>query len=352
MSTAEFPSAEAAWDFSVDARASGHNVKLADTAQPVTRSAFWVAMACALVGGTVFGLLGAFAEAGVLGLPRLEPLFAAPVGSVTTLLSVFGGSVGALIGGLAALKPVTRRQPAAHYVTVEGEGDDMVGDPQRYGGSLVKGHRVAEDAGEMPSHMQKVSLNRWLAWLVTVLTAGVLLTALTYIWFLSMNYGNGSDQGSRLDYTMKNVQRVPANAPEEAGVAVAEILGGDTVSAPADPLAAARLAPLAAVQGLTLVYGAEGTSQEDLAAAQGALIQQSPVVVVVADEEPAYAMPAAYAAAHFRAPVLTLAEAERALSGAQDKRILVAAPPRLIGNDALESLRAFGEVERVADNGL
>lgn len=74
MSTVEFPSAEAAWDFSVDARAAGHQVKIGDTARPVTKQAFRTALLSALVGGTLFGLLGAFAEAGVVGLPRLELL--------------------------------------------------------------------------------------------------------------------------------------------------------------------------------------------------------------------------------------------------------------------------------------
>lgn len=86
--------------------------KLTDTARPVTRGASRIAIACALVGGTVFGLIGALAEAGVLGLQRLEPLFAVPVGLVTTLLSVFGGSLGTLVGDLVALKPVTRQQSA------------------------------------------------------------------------------------------------------------------------------------------------------------------------------------------------------------------------------------------------
>ena len=356
MSKVKFSSAETAWGFSVDARAAGHQVKLGGAAEPVSKQAFRTALLCALVGGTLFGLLGAFAEAGVVGLPRLEPLFAAPVGSVTTLLAVFGGSLGALLGGLTALKPVAKNHPAGHVVTVERETDDAVENlAQRYGGSLVTEHQVENvvvtDVATT-SQSQKLNLNRLLAWVITVLTAGVLLTAFSYIWFLSMNYGNGSDQGARIGYTLKNVQRVPADTPAEAGVAVSEMLGGDTVSVPADPLVAAQLAPLAAAQGLTLTYGAAGTPTGDLEAAQGALIQSSPTVVVIAESEPAYALPAAYAAAHFGAPVLTLSEAGGALSGVQNKRILVAAPPRLIGDDALGPLRTFGTVERVAATGL
>lgn len=93
----------------------------------MTKKAFRTAALSALVGGTLFGLLGAFAEAGVLGLPQLEPLFAAPVGSVTTLLAVFGGSLGARLGGLIALKPAPQNHAAGHFVTVDHEMDDVVG---------------------------------------------------------------------------------------------------------------------------------------------------------------------------------------------------------------------------------
>ena len=199
---------------------------------------------------------------------------------------------------------------------------------------------------------KRPSLNRWLAWLTSVVTTGVLLTAAAYIWFLSMNYGHGSSQDTRIGYTMKNVQRIPADTPEGAGAALVEILGGDAVAAPADPIAALLLAPVAAARGQTLVYGGEGSSltDEDFTAARLALLNESPVAVVVADTDPA--LPAAYAAAHFRTPVFTLPEAPDALAGVADKLILVAAPSRLVGNDALEALSAFGPVERVADNGL
>ena len=145
-----------------------------------------------------------------------------------------------------------------------------------------------------------------------------------------MNYGHGADQGSRIGYTLKNVQRIPADMPEGAGVALAEILGGNAIGAPADPLMAAQLAPLAAAQGATLVYGAADDALDELVATREALIQQSPVVVVIADEEPAYAIPAAYAAAHFRVPVVTLSGLNDALGAGSDKLLLVAAPERLV----------------------
>ena len=356
MTTAEFPSAEAAWEFTEEARASGHKVKLTDTARPVTKRAFWTAVVSALVLGSLFGVLGAYAEAGVVGLPRLEPLFAAPVGAVSAFLAVFGGSLGALLGGLATLKPAQRHAAAAHYVTMEGDGDGLKEAAKRHGGAFVEGRRLPE--AEVHAYGEgmkgRPSLNRWLAWLTSVVTTGVLLTAAAYIWFLSMNYGHGSSQDTRIGYTMKNVQRVPADTPEGAGVAVAEILGGNTLAAPADPMAALLLAPVAAARGQTLVYGGggRGLTDEDFTAARSALLAQSPVAVVVADTEPAYALPAAYAAAHFRAPVFTLAEAQGALAGVTDKLILVAAPSRLVGDGALETLRTFGPVQRVADNGL
>lgn len=352
MNTVEFPSAQAAWDFSVDARANGHQVKLTDTARPVTKPTFWTAILAALVGGTALGLVGAFAEAGFLGLLRLEPLFAAPLGAVTTVLAVFGGSLGALIGGLVALKPASRYQAAAHYVTVHGNGskEDVDGLARRHGGSLVEGY--LEGTATAASHSRKLSANRLLAWLVTVVTSGVLLTGTAYIWFLSMNYGPGSDQGSRLGYTLKNVQRVPADTPEAAGTAVAEMLGGDTMGVPADPIAAATLAPVAAANAQTLVFGGGVAANEAQNVARADLVVNSPVVVVISDQEPAYALPAAYAAAHFRAPIVSLAEVGDVLGSVTGKRLLVAAPPRLIADADLDSLRTYGTVERVAVDNL
>ena len=120
MVIGEFPSAEAAWEFTEEARASGHRVKLTDTARPVAKRSFGTAVVSALVLGSLFGVLGAYAEAGVVGLPRLEPLFAAPVGAVGAFLAAFGGSLGALLGGLATLKPAQRHAAAVHYSTMEG----------------------------------------------------------------------------------------------------------------------------------------------------------------------------------------------------------------------------------------
>ena len=122
---------------------------------------------------------------------------------------------------------------------MEGDGDGLKEAARRHGGAFVEGQRLP--GAEVHAYGGKggrPSLNRWLAWLASVLTTGVLLAGAAYIWFLSMNYGNGSSQDTRIGYTMKNVQRVPADTPEGAGAALAEILGGDAVAAPADPIAA------------------------------------------------------------------------------------------------------------------
>ena len=138
MVIGEFPSAEAAWEFTEEARASGHKVKLTDTARPVTKRAFWTAVVSALVLGSLFGILGAYAEVGVVGLPRLEPLFATPVGAVSAFLAVFGGSLGALLGGLATLRPAQRHAVAVHYVTMEGDVDGLKEAARRHGVPLSR----------------------------------------------------------------------------------------------------------------------------------------------------------------------------------------------------------------------
>jgi hypothetical protein len=43
--------------------------------------------------------------------------------------------------------------------------------------------------------------------------------------FLSAAYGNGSDQESRIGYTMKNVQRIPGDTPVQVGNSMGEMYG-------------------------------------------------------------------------------------------------------------------------------
>ena len=119
---------------------------------------------------------------------------------------------------------------------MEGDGDGFKKTAKRHGDTFVEGQRLPEAEVHAYSEgmSKRPSLNRWLAWLTSALTTGVLLTAAAYVWFSLMNYGHGSNQDMRIGYTMKNVQRVPADTPE--GVAVTEMLGGDTLAAPADPL--------------------------------------------------------------------------------------------------------------------
>ena len=366
MEKAMFPTAGAAWQFAVAARAKGHKAKVLASVSLLTRGSLLVTLLAALLGGVILGLLGAFAEAGLLGLPRLEPLFAAPVGSVTTFLAVVGVSLGALVAGLVTLHPVKASDDSTRHVHLMGEPDRSSIEPlvKQHGGEMVTGvdaeHEGQDNSVRSDSKRGKKKskrgtgpgVNRWLAWLIVVLTAGVLLTGTAYIWFLAATYGRGSDQQSRIGYTLKNVQRVPADTPEAAGEAVAEILGGDTLAVPADPIAAAVLAPVAAANGQTLVYGAGANETPDFTTNRAGLVEASAVAVVVADEEPAYALPAAYAAAHFGAPVVRISEVGDVLADVSDKLLLVAAPARLISGDALEELEQYGEVERVADDGL
>jgi hypothetical protein len=196
----------------------------------------------------------------------------------------------------------------------------------------------------------KLTINRILAWLLAVLTAGVILEGATYIWFLSLNYGHGADQGSRIGYTMKNVQRVHGDNPEEIGQAMQRIYGGDLLQITADPLTAAVMAPLASWQGQTLVYGG-GDAEVDWDLVRQ-LAERSSVAVVIAEEELAYGMPAAYAAALFRVPVIPLSMVDEILLEGGDKTLFVAAPEALIDADTLEALSVYGAVERVADEDI
>lgn len=192
---------------------------------------------------------------------------------------------------------------------------------------------------------------RWLAWLTVLLVTGVLLSALAYIWVLAAFYGPGTDQGSRIGYSLKNAQRIVGDTPAAAARSIAGMVGGPTLAAPADPLAAAALAPLAASRGQTLVYGGGAGSADALAAGTLAALPDSRFVVLASAAEPAYALPAAYAAAHFRAPLVYASQAGLApnvRAALQGKTVLVAAPERLIPAGTLSGLNA----RRVASGDL
>ncbi len=202
----------------------------------------------------------------------------------------------------------------------------------------------------MTPHTRMTPL-RWVAWLAVVLVTGVLLAALAYIWVLAAFYGPGTDQGSRIGYSLKNAQRIVGETPGAAARSVADMVGGPTRAVPADPLAAAALAPLASARGETLVYGGGGGTADTLAAQTLAALPDSRVVVLASRAEPAYALPAAYAAAHFRAPLVYAdvngipQNLRAALAG---KTVLVAAPERLIAPGILNGLSAV----RVASDDL
>lgn len=124
------------------------------------------------------------------------------------------------------------------------------------------------------------------------------------------------------------------------------------MAAPTDSIAAAVLAPLAAAQGQTLVYGGEGAADTVDPDQIRQLAAQTDVAVVVADEGPAYALPAAYAAAHFRVPVVPLSAAAEILNDGQDRLILVAAPDALVADADLDVLSELGTVKRVASDNI
>ncbi|WP_269849974.1 hypothetical protein [Methanosarcina horonobensis] len=80
--------------------------------------------------------------------------------------------------------------------------------------------------------------------------------------------------------------------------------------------------------------------------------------MIVSAEEPAYALPAAYAAAYFRVPVVPVEEGsvpqslQTLLENGEEKTFFVAAPESLLSDRFLEELEAFGEVNRVADENI
>jgi hypothetical protein len=202
---------------------------------------------------------------------------------------------------------------------------------------------------------------RLAAWIMIILVTAVIITAASYIWILSAAYGPGSDQESRVGWTLKNAQRIPGDTPEDAGASMAEILGGPVLPAPADPLAAAIIAPVAADRGQTLVYGAAaGPPDIDALTAEGLThLSESRDIVIVSRREVGYAMPAAYTAARFGVPVVPLDEEgglpqniREILAERGESRFFVAAPGRLMPDETLEELREFGPVTRVAEDDI
>jgi hypothetical protein len=300
------------------------NSKYLGKSRIFTSKSLLITLIGTLLGGLVFGLVGYFAENGSLAIPRLEPLFAAPYGSVTIFSIIFGASIGSLIASLASTD------------------------------------RLHRDEGTEESGTA-LNMNKWFTWGIAVLTAAIILSAVGYIWILSAAYGNGADQESRIGYTMKNVQRIPGDTPAQVGDSMSAMFSSQTLEVPADPVAAAVMAPVASARNQTLVYGTEGGGPGDLDALieeSLSLLGDSPVIVIISAEEPAYALPAAYTAAYFRAPVVPVDEGsipeslQNSLENGEEKVIFVAAPERLLSDRFLEEFGAFGEVNRVADENI
>jgi hypothetical protein len=360
-----FPSLEAAAQFRREAMKKGIRTAFPEgTAADLFpgRLLLWMLLG-ALAGAIVGSVAGAVGEGLLAGLPRLEPLFAAPHGAVTLLALVTLGCIGAVVPALVLLpRTRPRRYPNMGDLIVLGEPDAMALQVlrNRWHGTVVSGDGVppsiAVSTGTPePSPFRPTPL-RWLAWATAVVVGAVLLTALAYIWLLSAAYGPGADQESRIGYTMKNAQRIPGETAEEAALSIAGMLGGERLEAPADPLAAAVMAPVAAARNETLVYGAGPPADLEAAALDGlAALPDAKAIVLVAETEPAYALPAAYMAARFGLPVVPVgadgpsSALAAALAGSPDRLLLVAAPSRLVSDRALDGLRRNATVERVAD---
>lgn len=358
--TIAFPSAEAASNFAAEARRSGWKARLPSALAVVTRRSRDGIIVGSIAGALVLGAIGLLMETFMFGFPRLGPIFSAPLGAVTVIFLSIGGGLGGLIGGLLTVQQADRARPGGEArVEVSGFDDarkveSLAG---HYGGRPAEGD-PPDGTGDEPDG--RPGPLQWAAWGISVLTAAVIVTAAAYIWYLSIFYGPHADQTSRIGYTLKNVQRIPADSPEAVGTALAEIYGVAARAVPADPIAAAVIAPVAASEGESIFYGAAaGAADVEALAVQSVdRLAASPVVVLVSTREPAYAMPAAYAAAHFGAPVVPVTEdglspALRSALGAMgDPLILAAAPERLIADSVLRDLGPFGRVERCASDDI
>lgn len=362
VKVARFSSARDAVDFAREARAAGWRVTLPDAAYPVTRASLCATLLGAVLGGLLFGTVGGLGELGLIRLRGLEPLFAAPLLGVVFLLAAAGASLGGLIAALVCLRPVPLLTPGQPYrVCIDGRGSCEAMDnlARRYGGSLDGQAGLQTEAAPPPSQ-REMTLPRWLAWGIAVATAAILLIAASYIWLVAFFRGPSSNQETRMGYTLKNAQRIPAETPASVGRVLSQIVGGPTLAVPEDPIAAAILAPVAASRNQTLVYGGAPASQEIEALAATALraLPDSRVLVVVPVEAPAYALPPAYAAAFFRAPVIPAdsrgipAPVRAALEGRRGLRIFLGGPDGLIPESVAAGLRRYGTVQRVASGDI
>jgi hypothetical protein len=141
--TVEFPSPDAAWQFSLDASAAGWEVVFpeAAVARILTRPMALSAVIGILLGGILLGSVGWLADAGIIGLDRLEPILASPYGSVTLLFFTVGAGAGGLFGTIVSLSPAERREDGREgRVIVKGTGDKSVLERLvgRYGGVFAK----------------------------------------------------------------------------------------------------------------------------------------------------------------------------------------------------------------------
>lgn len=146
----DFPSSQAAWGFAVQAREMGHHVRVDGTVNlfaPRTHALTW---GLAVAGGAALGLVGAFAETFQLGLPRLGPIFAAPTGAPTVLFGAAGGSLGALAGGLLALRPAREFEAGSPVARVRAEGEREMLERMAagWGGRVVDEHATSSGPAE------------------------------------------------------------------------------------------------------------------------------------------------------------------------------------------------------------
>lgn len=360
----KFPSAEAANDFSVESKKKGWKTEFADIniVKLITPNKFKIILLGAIIGAIIFGLIGLLSELGYIWLPRLEPLFASPFGAVTVFFTVFGISLGVLIASLLTLEkvPMSRMEDNVHvFASGKDNKDEISTIAGRYGGKIssnnIKTQKTMQHSDMNHNELTKIRIP---AWLIAVLVAAIILTATSYIWILSAAYGSGSNQENRIGYTMKNVQRFPGDTPQEMSSNLKTILNlqGGTLNVPNDPIAAAIMGPVASSRNQTIVYGAGSTQNIEDMSVQSLQTLNKSTVVVISDEEPAYAMPAAYAASYFQVPVIAVKDGKipdkikNALK--PNTQFFVAAPPRLIPDSTLDELRNYGTVERVADEDI
>jgi hypothetical protein len=322
------------------------------------RTMLW-AVAGLAGGGLVGWLIGYSFGAGRLHVPGLTPVVAGGAGVAAFLFAATFAAAFALAGALLGTASEARAA-----------GDREEANHGAHGNSHARRGHAAKGRAHFVQQLPIYG---------TAVAAAFMLYTLTVIARRALGSGEPSDQRNRVTWNQKNVTRVGGARDEETQGLVLEIAypatraenrPGVVMTVPRDwrpalaatPLIARPLNAAVMIADSAPLWGADpaaiaAANDERLARDAGALSRN--VIVVAADADPRWALPAGAYAARTGTPILFVMRREvpPATASALGRRgggarIFVLGPEAAIPDTVARQLERFGRVTRIAGNGF